>query len=174
MSVAISLLQAEGSGFLEIFSGLGIATQLVEDVADTMKELGAADADSVVALIMHGQTSAASIRLTGRPCSHRRKKLREEEEIRCETVILLQRKYFPSQSSSLTEFVSLLALVGLVGLADALVLGRDHDEVDPRPVDPAPDGLVLLLVLVLLVLQIRFVVMLEKGGFCEIEMNWNP
>ena len=34
-------------------------------------------ADAVVALIMHAQTSAASIRLTGRPCSHRRKKVRE-------------------------------------------------------------------------------------------------
>jgi hypothetical protein len=38
-------------------------------------------ADAVVALIMHAQTSAASIRLTGRPCSHRRKKLREDEEM---------------------------------------------------------------------------------------------
>lgn len=36
-------------------------------------------ADSVVALIMHAQSSAASIRLTGRPCSHRRKKQREED-----------------------------------------------------------------------------------------------
>ncbi len=34
-------------------------------------------ADAAVALIMHAQTSAASIRLTGRPCSHRRKKVRE-------------------------------------------------------------------------------------------------
>ena len=37
-------------------------------------------ADSVVALIMHAQSSAASIRLTSRPCNHRRKKPREEEE----------------------------------------------------------------------------------------------
>ncbi|KAL3809658.1 hypothetical protein ACHAXA_000341 [Cyclostephanos tholiformis] len=40
-------------------------------------------ADSVVALIMHAQVSAASIRLTSRPCNHRRKKPRannEEEE----------------------------------------------------------------------------------------------
>ena len=37
-------------------------------------------ADSVVALIMHAQSSAASIRLTGRPCSHRRKKLREGDD----------------------------------------------------------------------------------------------
>jgi hypothetical protein len=37
-------------------------------------------ADAVVALIMHAQTSAASIRLTGRPCSHRRKKVREGDE----------------------------------------------------------------------------------------------
>ena len=36
-------------------------------------------ADSVVALIMHAQSSAASIRLTGRPCSHRRKKAREDD-----------------------------------------------------------------------------------------------
>lgn len=36
-------------------------------------------ADSVVALIMHAQSSAASIRLTSRPCSHRQKKLREDE-----------------------------------------------------------------------------------------------
>ena len=35
-------------------------------------------ADSLVALIMHAQSSAASIRLTGRPCSHRQKKAREE------------------------------------------------------------------------------------------------
>jgi len=34
-------------------------------------------ADSVVALIMHAQSSAASIRLTSQPCNHRRKKLRE-------------------------------------------------------------------------------------------------
>ncbi|KAL3772919.1 hypothetical protein ACHAW5_005903 [Stephanodiscus triporus] len=37
-------------------------------------------ADSVVALIMHAQSSAASIRLTSRPCNHRRKKPREGEE----------------------------------------------------------------------------------------------
>lgn len=37
-------------------------------------------ADAVVALIMHAQTSAASIRLTGRPCSHRRKKVREASD----------------------------------------------------------------------------------------------
>ena len=37
-------------------------------------------ADSVVALIMHAQSSAASIRLTSRPCNHRRKKPREEGE----------------------------------------------------------------------------------------------
>jgi len=36
-------------------------------------------ADSVVALIMHAQSSAASIRLTSRPCNHRQKKLKEEE-----------------------------------------------------------------------------------------------
>lgn len=34
-------------------------------------------ADSVVALIMHAQSSAASIRLTSQPCNHRRKKQRE-------------------------------------------------------------------------------------------------
>jgi cleavage and polyadenylation specificity factor subunit 3 len=34
-------------------------------------------ADSVVALIMHAQGSAASIRLTSQPCNHRRKKPRE-------------------------------------------------------------------------------------------------
>mmetsp|Transcript_9137 Transcript_9137/g.11543 ORF Transcript_9137/g.11543 Transcript_9137/m.11543 type:complete len:200 (+) Transcript_9137:22-621(+) len=34
-------------------------------------------ADSLVALIMHAQSSAASIRLTGRPCRHRSKKARE-------------------------------------------------------------------------------------------------
>lgn len=36
-------------------------------------------ADSVVALIMHAQSSAASIRLTSKPCSHRQKKLKEDE-----------------------------------------------------------------------------------------------
>ena len=36
-------------------------------------------ADSVVALIMHAQSSAASIRLSSRPCNHRQKKLKEEE-----------------------------------------------------------------------------------------------
>jgi len=34
-------------------------------------------ADSLVALIMHAQSSAASIRLTGRPCRHRSKKARD-------------------------------------------------------------------------------------------------
>ena len=34
-------------------------------------------ADSLVALIMHAQSSAASIRLTGRPCRHRQKKARD-------------------------------------------------------------------------------------------------
>jgi hypothetical protein len=37
-------------------------------------------ADSLVALIMHSQSSAASIRLSGRPCNHKRKKQREGEE----------------------------------------------------------------------------------------------
>lgn len=38
-------------------------------------------ADSVVALIMHAQSSAASIRLTAQPCRHRRnKKPREDGE----------------------------------------------------------------------------------------------
>ena len=36
-------------------------------------------ADSVVALIMHAQSSAASIRLTSRPCNHRQKKIKEDE-----------------------------------------------------------------------------------------------
>lgn len=36
-------------------------------------------ADSVVALIMHAQSSAASIKLTGRPCSHKQKKQREDD-----------------------------------------------------------------------------------------------
>ena len=35
-------------------------------------------ADSLVALIMHAQSSAASIRLTSRPCSHRQRRRREE------------------------------------------------------------------------------------------------
>lgn len=38
-------------------------------------------ADSLVALIMHAQSSAASIRLSGRPCNHRRKKQREEGDV---------------------------------------------------------------------------------------------
>jgi hypothetical protein len=37
-------------------------------------------ADSVVALIMHAQSSAASIRLTSKPCRHPREPVSEEEE----------------------------------------------------------------------------------------------
>ena len=55
-------------------------------------------ADAVVALIMHAQTSAASIRLTGRPCSHRRKKVREvdddeKEDLRKQTEEYLRASY---------------------------------------------------------------------------------
>jgi hypothetical protein len=54
-------------------------------------------ADAVVALIMHAQSSAASIRLTGRPCSHRRKKLRdgekEEEDMKKRTEEYLRASY---------------------------------------------------------------------------------
>ncbi len=37
-------------------------------------------ANSLVALIMQAQSSPASIRLSGRPCSHRRKKQRERDD----------------------------------------------------------------------------------------------
>ncbi|KAL9187673.1 hypothetical protein ACHAXT_006051 [Thalassiosira profunda] len=54
-------------------------TKGVATVEWDCSSVGDVIADSVVALIMHAQSSAASIRLTGRPCSHRQKKLREEE-----------------------------------------------------------------------------------------------
>ncbi|KAL7434792.1 hypothetical protein ACHAXH_005605 [Discostella pseudostelligera] len=65
-------------GQVKIIAGktMGIVT-----VEWDCSSVGDVIADAVVALIMHAQTSAASIRLTGRPCSHRRKKLREDEEM---------------------------------------------------------------------------------------------
>ncbi|EJK73611.1 hypothetical protein THAOC_04753, partial [Thalassiosira oceanica] len=42
-------------------------------------------ADSVVALIMHAQSSAASVRLTAQACGHRRKRPREGEDLRAKT-----------------------------------------------------------------------------------------
>eukprot|EP00579_Thalassiosira_antarctica_P012544 CAMPEP_0201923406 /NCGR_PEP_ID=MMETSP0903-20130614/11167_1 /ASSEMBLY_ACC=CAM_ASM_000552 /TAXON_ID=420261 /ORGANISM="Thalassiosira antarctica, Strain CCMP982" /LENGTH=756 /DNA_ID=CAMNT_0048460723 /DNA_START=42 /DNA_END=2309 /DNA_ORIENTATION=+ len=54
-------------------------TKGVATVEWDCSSVGDVIADSVVALIMHAQSSAASIRLTGRPCAHRRKKQREEE-----------------------------------------------------------------------------------------------
>ena len=54
-------------------------TKGVATVEWDCSSVGDVIADSVVALIMHAQSSAASIRLTGRPCSHRRKKQREED-----------------------------------------------------------------------------------------------
>ncbi|KAL7536202.1 hypothetical protein ACHAXR_006990 [Thalassiosira sp. AJA248-18] len=53
-------------------------TKGVATVEWDCSSVGDVIADSVVALIMHAQSSAASIRLTSRPCSHRQKKLREE------------------------------------------------------------------------------------------------
>ena len=54
-------------------------TKGVATVEWDCSSVGDVIADSVVALIMHAQSSAASIRLTGRPCSHRSKKQREED-----------------------------------------------------------------------------------------------
>jgi len=55
-------------------------TKGVATVEWDCSSVGDVIADSVVALIMHAQSSAASIRLTGRPCAHRRKKQREGKE----------------------------------------------------------------------------------------------
>jgi len=53
-------------------------TKGVATVEWDCSSVGDVIADSVVALIMHAQSSAASIKLTSRPCSHRSKKLKEE------------------------------------------------------------------------------------------------
>ncbi|KAL7481201.1 hypothetical protein ACHAW6_006879 [Cyclotella cf. meneghiniana] len=55
-------------------------TEGVATVEWDCSPVGDVIADSLVALIMHAQSSAASIRLSGRPCSHRRKKLREGDD----------------------------------------------------------------------------------------------
>eukprot|EP01082_Thalassiosira_pseudonana_P002988 g3011.t1 g3011 contig12:1256525-1258999(-) len=64
-------------GQVQVIAG---KTKGVATVEWDCSPVGDVIADSVVALIMHAQSSAASIRLTGRPCSHRRKKLREGDD----------------------------------------------------------------------------------------------
>jgi len=64
-------------GQVQVIAG---KTKGVATVEWDCSSVGDVIADSVVALIMHAQSSAASIRLTGRPCRHKSKKAREGEE----------------------------------------------------------------------------------------------
>jgi len=76
--------EADGEGIVTFSIGSQVKviagkTEGVATVEWDCSPVGDVIADSLVALIMHAQSSAASIRLTGRPCRHRSKKAREAD-----------------------------------------------------------------------------------------------
>lgn len=106
-------------------------------------------ADAVVALIMHAQTSAASIRLTGRPCSHRRKKVREaseeeEDNLKKQTEEYLRASYQALKSQFLFVEAAYEANRGKFEIKiDAATTEKKRENVDGDDDDADDDGAVV-------------------------------